>query len=98
MSYNDFVSSIQEAVAAHLSTGNVIFGILLFIAIITGIVFFAIYVRKEYYRKRSEIDNFMMEDHHEKEIYIPELNERRKRKQNTPTFFERLYKKLNPDD
>lgn len=98
MSYNDFVLSIQEAVASHLSTGNIIFGILLFIAIITGIVFFAIYVRKEYYRKRSEIDSFMMEEHHEKEIYIPELNSRKKRKQIQPTFFEKVYKKLNPDD
>ena len=67
MSYDEFVSSIQAAVESHLSTGNMIFGIILFIAIVTGIVFFALYVRKEYYRKRSEIDDFMLEERHEKD-------------------------------
>lgn len=98
MSYDEFVASIQEAVSAHLSTGNIIFSIFLFIAIITGIVFFALYVRKEYYRKRSEIDDFMLEERQEKEIFIPELSARKQQKIKKPTFFEKLYKKLNPDD
>lgn len=98
MSYDEFVASIQEAVSAHLSTGNIVFGIFLFIAIVAGIVFFALYVRKEYYRKRSEIDDFMLEERHEKEIFIPELSARKQQKMKKPTFFEKLYKKLNPDD
>ena len=98
MSYDEFVASIQEAVSAHLSTGNIVFGIFLFIAIVAGIVFFALYTRKEYYRKRSEIDDFMLEERHEKEIFIPELSKKKKKKMKKPTFFEKLYKKLNPDD
>lgn len=98
MSYDEFVASIQEAVSAHLSTGNIVFGIFLFIAIVAGIVFFALYTRKEYYRKRSEIDDFMLEERHEKEIFIPELSAKKQQKVKKPTFFEKLYKKLNPDD
>lgn len=98
MSYDEFVISIQEAVAAHLGTRNIIFGIFLFIAIVAGIVFFAIYVRKEYYRKRSEIDDFMLEEHHDKKIFVPELNIKKQKRMKKPTFFEKLYKKLNPDD
>ncbi len=98
MSYDEFVSSIQAAVESHLSTGNIIFGIILFIAIVTGIVFFALYVRKEYYRKRSEIDDFMLEEHHEKDIFIPGLTDRKSKEKNKPTFFEKLYKKINKDD
>lgn len=98
MSYNEFVASIQEAVASHLSTGNIIFGIFLFIIIVAGIVFFAMYVRKEYYRKRSEIDDFMLEERHEKDIFVPGLSDREKKEKKKLTFLERLYKKLNPDD
>lgn len=98
MSYDEFVASIQEAVSAHLSTGNIVFGIFLFIVIVAGIVFFALYTRKEYYRKRSEIDDFMLEERHEKEIFIPELSAKKQQKMKKPTFFEKLYKKLNPDD
>lgn len=98
MNYDDFVASIQEAVEAHLSTGNIIIGIFLFIAIIAGITFFAIFVRKEYYRKRSEIDDFMIGERHEKDIFIPGLSDRKNKQQKKPTFFERLYKKLNQDD
>ena len=43
MSYEEFVASIQEAVAAKVSAGNVFFGIILLIAIITGLVFFFLY-------------------------------------------------------
>ena len=78
MSYDEFVASIQEAVSAHLSTGNIVFGIFL--------------------RKRSEIDDFMLEERHEKEIFIPELSAKKQQKMKKPTFFEKLYKKLNPDD
>lgn len=98
MSYDEFVASIQEAVSAHLSTGNIVFGIFLFIAIVAGIVFFALYTRKEYYRKRSEIDDFMLEEHHEKDIFIPGLTDRKSKEKNKPTFFEKLYKKINKDD
>ena len=34
------------------------------------------YVRKEYYRKRSEIDSFLMEDQHKTDIFVPGLSDR----------------------
>ena len=55
-------------------------------------------MRKEYYRKRSEIDDFMIGERHEKDIFIPGLSDRKNKQQKKPTFFERLYKKLNQDD
>lgn len=94
MSYEEFVTSIQQAVEANLSTGNIIFGILLFIGIVVGLVFFFLYTRKEYYRKRSEIDPFMLDGVHKTDIYIPELEERAN-KVNKETFLEKLYKKLS---
>lgn len=58
MNYEEYITDIQQAAKEYLSTGNIIFGILLLIGIIAGLLFFFIYVRKEYYRKRSEIDTF----------------------------------------
>lgn len=54
MNYEEYITDIQQAAKEYLSTGNIIFGILLLIGIIAGLLFFFIYVRKEYYRKRSE--------------------------------------------
>ena len=98
MSYEEFVASIQEAVAEKLSAGNVFFGVILLIAIITELVFFFLYVRKEYYRKRSEIDNFMLEDQHKTDIFVPGLSDRKEVKKHKESFFEKLYKKINKDD
>lgn len=98
MSYEEFVASIQEAVAAKVSAGNVFFGIILLIAIITGLVFFFLYVKKEYYRKRSEIDTFMLEDQHKTDIFVPGLSDRQEEKKHKESFFEKLYKKINKDD
>lgn len=51
MNYEEYITDIQQAAKEYLSTGNIIFGILLLIGIIAGLLFFFIYVRKEYYRK-----------------------------------------------
>lgn len=97
MSYEEFTASIQQAVASNLNTGNVIFGIFLFIAIVVAIVTFSMYVRKEYYRKRSEIDAFMMEGQHKADIYVPGLEERINKKNQKKTLLDKLYKLLNRD-
>lgn len=98
MSYEEFITSIQQAAEANLSTGNIIFGIFLLIGIIIGLVFFFIYVRKEYYRKRSEIDTFLMEDQHKTDIFVPGLSDKPDKSSQKETFFERLYRKLNRDN
>lgn len=97
MDYTEFVASIQEAAKEHLSGGNVVFMVILFIVIILAIIGFALFVRKEYYRKRSEIDTFMLEDQHKTDIYIPEMEKlHEKRKQmKKPGLMERLYNKIN---
>ena len=46
MTYQEYITSIQQAVAANLSVGNIIFGILLLIAIIIGLVFFLCMLEK----------------------------------------------------
>ncbi len=73
MSYEEFITSIQQAAAANLDTGNIIFGIFLLISIIIGLIFFFMYVRKEYYRKRSETDTFLLEDQQKTDIFVPGL-------------------------
>lgn len=98
MSYEEFITSIQQAVEEHLSTGNIIFGIFLLIGIIIGLVFFFIYVRKEYYRKRSEIDNFLIEDQHKTDIFVPGLSDKPAKSSKKEKFLERLYRKLNRDN
>ncbi|MDT3693508.1 MAG: hypothetical protein ROM03_03770 [Mucispirillum sp.] len=98
MTYQEYITSIQQAVAANLSVGNIIFGILLLIAIIIGLVFFFMYVRKEYYRKRSEIDSFLMEDQHKTDIFVPGLSDREDKNNQKEKFFEKLYRKLNRDN
>lgn len=97
MSYEEFITSIQQAAEAHLNAGNVIFGILLLIAIILAILFFFLYVRKEYYRKRSEIDSFLLEDQHKTDIFVPGISDKQRKEQPQEKFFEKLYKKLNDD-
>lgn len=76
MSYEEFITSIQQAAAANLDTGNIIFGIFLLISIIIGLIFFFMYVRKEYYRKRSETDTFLLEDQQKTDIFVPGLSDR----------------------
>lgn len=98
MTYEEFITSIQQAAEANLSVGNIIFGILLFICIIIGLIFFFMYVRKEYFRKRSEIDNFLLEDQHKKDIFVPGLSDKHNHPDNKETFLEKLYKKLNRDN
>ncbi len=71
MNYEEYITDIQQAAKEYLSTGNIIFGILLLIGIIAGLLFFFIYVRKEYYRKRSEIDTFLIEDKQKTDILFP---------------------------
>ena len=70
MNYEEYITDIQQAAKEYLSTGNIIFGILLLIGIIAGLLFFFIYVRKEYYRKRSEIDTFLIEDKQKTDIEL----------------------------
>ncbi len=95
MSYDEFVVSIQETLAS-LTTFNIVFAVLLFISIIALIVVFALYTRKEYYRKRSEIDDFMVEERHKTDIFVPGISDKKKKEK--PTFTEKLYKLLNKDD
>ena len=98
MSYEEFITSIQQAAAANLDTGNIIFGIFLLISIIIGLVFFFIYVRKEYYRKRSEIDTFLLEDQQKTDIFVPGLSDISEKKPQTEKLIEKVYKKLNKDN
>lgn len=98
MSYEEFITSIQQAAAANLDTGNIIFGIFLLISIIVGLVFFFMYVRKEYYRKRSETDTFLLEDQQKTDIFVPGLSDRSEKKPHKETLIEKLYKKLNKDN
>lgn len=46
MNYEEYITDIQQAAKEYLSTGNIIFGILLLIGIIAGLLFFFIYVKK----------------------------------------------------
>lgn len=98
MSYEEFITSIQQAAAANLDTGNIIFGIFLLISIIIGLVFFFIYVRKEYYRKRSEIDTFLLEDQQNTDIFVPGLSDISEKKPQKEKLIEKVYKKLNKDN
>ncbi len=98
MSYEEFITSIQQAAAANLDTGNIIFGIFLLISIIIGLVFFFIYVRKEYYRKRSEIDTFLLEDQQKTDIFVPGLSDISEKKPQKEKLIEKVYKKLNKDN
>ncbi len=93
MSYEEFITSIQQAAAANLDTGNIIFGIFLLISIIIGLVFFFIYVRKEYYRKRSEIDTFLLEDQQKTDIFVPGLSDISEKKPQKEKLIEKVYKK-----
>ncbi len=97
MTYEEYLTSIQEAVAANLNTGNIIFGIFLLIAIIVGLTFFFLYTRKEYYRKRSEIDAFMLEENQKTKIFVPGIDDKVKPADQKVSFFEKLYRKLNKD-
>lgn len=98
MDYTEFVASIQDAAKEHLSGGNIVFMVILFIAIVLAIIGFALYVRKEYYRKRSEIDSFMLEEQHKTDIYIPEMEKlHKKRKMKKQTLTERLFNYLNKE-
>lgn len=97
MSYEEFITSIQQAAEANLSAGNIIFGIFLLIVIILAIVFFFLYVRKEYYRKRSEIDTFLLEDQHKTDIFVPGISDKQPKNQHQEKFLEKVYKKLNDD-
>ncbi len=98
MNYEEYITDIQQAAKEYLSTGNIIFGILLLIGIIAGLLFFFIYVRKEYYRKCSEIDTFLIEDKQKTDIFVPGLSDKQERNPHKKTFFEKLYRKLNQDD
>ncbi len=98
MSYEEFITSIQQAAAANLDTGNIIFGIFLLISIIIGLIFFFMYVRKEYYRKRSETDTFLLEDQQKTDIFVPGLFDRTEKKPQKETLIEKVYKKLNKDN
>ncbi len=98
MSYEEFITSIQQAAAANLDTGNIIFGIFLLISIIIGLIFFFMYVRKEYYRKRSETDTFLLEDQQKIDIFVPGLSDRTEKKPQKETLIEKVYKKLNKDN
>lgn len=40
MNYEEYITDIQQAAKEYLSTGNIIFGILLLIGIIAGLLFF----------------------------------------------------------
>ena len=91
MNYEEYITDIQQAAKEYLSTGNIIFGILLLIGIIAGLLFFFIYVRKEYYRKRSEIDTFLIEDKQKTDIFVPGLSDKQERNPHKKTFFEKLY-------
>lgn len=98
MSYEEFITSIQQAAAANLDIGNIIFGIFLLIGIIIGLVFFFMYVRKEYYRKRSEIDTFLLEDQQKTDIFVPGLSDRPAKTNQKEKLIEKIYKKLNRDN
>ncbi len=39
MNYEEYITDIQQAAKEYLSTGNIIFGILLLIGIIAGLLF-----------------------------------------------------------
>ncbi len=98
MNYAEYITSIQQAVAANLDIGNIIFGIFLLIGIIIGLVFFFMYVRKEYYRKRSEIDTFLLEDQQKTDIFVPGLSDRPAKTNQKEKLIEKIYKKLNRDN
>ena len=70
----------------------------LLISIIIGLVFFFIYVRKEYYRKRSEIDTFLLEDQQKTDIFVPGLSDISEKKPQKEKLIEKVYKKLNKDN
>lgn len=98
MSFEEYITSIQQAAAANLSVGNIIFGVFLLIGIIVGLIFFFLYVRKEYYRKRSEIDPFLMESQHKTDIFVPGLSDRPDKGNQKEKFLEKVYRKLNRDN
>lgn len=98
MSYEEFITSIQQAAEANLNIGNIIFGIFLLIGIIVGLVFFFMYVRKEYYRKLSEIDPFLLENQDKKEIFVPGLSDKPKKGIQKEKLLEKVYKILNKDN
>lgn len=98
MSYEEFITSIQQAAVANLNIGNIIFGIFLLIGIIVGLVFFFMYVRKEYYRKISEIDTFMLENQDKTDIFVPGLSDKPKKSSPKEKLLEKIYKTLNKDN
>lgn len=98
MSYEEFIAGIRQAAEANLNIGNIIFGIFLLIAIIIGLVSFFLYARKEYYRKRSEIDDFMLEDQCKTDIFVPGLTDKVDETAPKETYMEKLYRKLNRDN
>ncbi len=95
MTYEEFAASISEALQ-KVTAGNIAFAVILLIAVIAGIVVFTLYTRKEYYRKRSQIDDFMLDEKEEKDIYVPGISDKKKKEE--PTITEKIYDYLNKDN
>ncbi len=95
MTYEEFAASISEALK-QITVMNVIFAVLLLLAVIIGIIFFTLYTRKEYYRKRSKIDDFLLNEKEETDIFVPGLSDKKKKEE--PTMTEKIYNYLNKDD
>lgn len=82
--------AVSEDVHDYLTTFTVgeILGIsIIFIAILAGLILLARFTYKEYKRKLSETDSFMLSSH-EKKIVIPG------REKKEPSFFMKIYKKI----
>ena len=58
MSYNEFVEAIKNYLTAPATTGRIIFLVSLAVILLLLAIWFIIYLRKEYLRKKSETDTF----------------------------------------
>ena len=74
ITYEEFEESIK--LAESMSTGKLVFTVFLFIGIAAGIVFFALFLRKEYRRKLASMDSFLLDEHKKPDIVIPGVTDK----------------------